>query len=69
MINREVYRSGQASSLRLIGHLLSQLQFEESHPARVVWSQLSLDDLERFQVPAEETQFFVDELDVWAGPK
>ena len=67
MINREVYRSGQASSLRLIGHLLSQLQFEESHPARVVWSQLSLDDLERFQVPAEETQFFVDELDRVGG--
>jgi phosphoesterase RecJ-like protein len=67
MINREVYRSGQANTLKLIGHLLSQLKYEADHPAKVVWSQLSLADLEKFQVPAEETGFFVDELDRIGG--
>ncbi|CAN0377418.1 unnamed protein product, partial [Phaeothamnion confervicola] len=67
MVTREVYRSGQAASLRLVGHLLSQLHFESEHPAKVVWSQLSLADLEHFQVAPEETQFFVDELDRVGG--
>ena len=67
MVARQVYRSGQANSLRLVGKLLSELCFETTHPARVVWSQITLDDLETYQVPAEETQFFVDELDRIGG--
>lgn len=63
LVQRKIYRSGQHSTLKLAGLLLSRLEFLENHPAKVVISYLTLEDLETLGVPPEETQFFVDELD------
>jgi bifunctional oligoribonuclease and PAP phosphatase NrnA len=67
LVQRKVYRSGQHSTLKLAGLLLSRLEFLQTHPAKVVISYLTLEDLQQLGVPPEETQFFVDELDKIEG--
>ena len=59
LIARQIYRQSRPEVLRLLGQVLATVQCE----SRVAWGEIPFEDLKRFGVRAEETQFFVDDVD------
>jgi phosphoesterase RecJ-like protein len=62
-VSRSVYRNSRPEVLKLLGHMLNDLQVDQRNGVCVAWAELSDQSLTEHGVRAEEIQFFVDELD------
>ncbi|MDQ7825036.1 MAG: bifunctional oligoribonuclease/PAP phosphatase NrnA [Candidatus Eremiobacteraeota bacterium] len=64
-ISRHIFREVSLDVLRLEGDVMARLR--SSMGGKIVWSTVTLDSLRLYGVEDEETQFFVEELNVVKG--